>query len=93
MMEKFIGTDISTPSQFYEILDRLCQEIDNGKFEQFILQSDTLCTKTDIHLFLRGRCLPDIIRYYFRDLRNGTKYLLEVETYHGGGGHFIKVTC
>ena len=61
-------------------------EIDKGKLEQFILYDDLFCTKEDMHIFVKEKSYPDFIHGYFREIKTGNKFLLEVETFHGIGG-------
>lgn len=86
-----INKDIKNISQFLETSGYICNEIDNGNLEQFIVSEDLFCTKEDIHFFINENKYPDIIRCYFRDKNTGSEYLLEVETFHGIGGKLKQI--
>lgn len=91
MLETILNKNITNATQFYEVLLYLCDELDKGNLEQFICSGDIFCTKEDVHLFVQENSFPDIVRCYFRDLKTGDEYLLEVETYHGAGGTLKKI--
>lgn len=91
MIEKIINNDIENISEFRKILDLICNEIDNGNIEQFVVFEDLFCTKDDIHLFINCNKYPDYIRCYFKDKNTDSEYLLAVETFHGIGGSLKKI--
>jgi hypothetical protein len=75
---------ISSPAQLRAVLREIRQCVTNGTLRPVRLPEASLADD-DLSAILDDGPWPDYLEVYFED-RNGTRYRLAVETYHGAGG-------
>jgi hypothetical protein len=86
MIDQLLNNKISDVQTLYKVLNILVKDINSGIIEQFYNSDDLFCTNLDIRKLQKTQNIPDVLRCYFINKNTGTKYMLDVETYHGLGG-------
>lgn len=86
MIKELLNKKITNEEAFFSVLQSLIYEINCKNIEQINNNHDIFSTIKDIRDIFEEKIIPDFIHCYFRNLKTGQIYLLEVESYHGMGG-------
>ncbi|WP_050726529.1 hypothetical protein [Vulgatibacter incomptus] len=77
---------IRTPAELVYILQELKQAVAAGYIEQIRPDPSPFATDSSVEDIEEAGPWPDYIELRFRAPRDGARYMLSVDTYHGAGG-------
>jgi hypothetical protein len=83
---------IESPDALACLVTIIVDAVESGYLRQFTPPSAPFASEEDVRAMPPHGPWPDYLELYFEEVRTGMRYRLAVETFHGCGGRWERIT-